>query len=154
MKFLDFCDVPGWRKTFVKLLKIRPNFFFFYYVQFLLCLCIHYKCFRTTLTSTWQNFNNQFIILRHQGTFSENLKINCRIVCYSIVTDFMCIYCHYRLLKTRSSLDIARFHQIYNFKILRHPGTFKVVQYKKSYKATNISIKLSFQSLHYIHWVI
>ena len=91
----------------------------------------------------------QFITLRHPGTFPKNLEINCKLVCYSNVHDLMCIYCHYRRLRTHYSLDMSRFHQIYNFMILRHPGTFMVVQNKKSYLATFISIKLSFQSYHY-----
>ena len=100
-------------------------------------------------TFIWQNFNH----MCHPGTFSENLEINCHIVCYSNVSDFMCKYCHYRHLRTHYSLDMSRFHQIYDL-ILRHPRTFKVVHYKKSYKATIISIKLSFQSYHYRHPVI
>ena len=52
------------------------------------------------------------------------------------MSDFMCIYCHYSHLRTLYSLDMSRFHQIYDFMILRHPGTFiffMVVQNKKSY---------------------
>ena len=60
----------------------------------------------------------------------------------------MCIYCHYRRLGTNYSLDMSRFHQIYDFVILCHPWTFMDVQNKKSYLATIISIKLSFQSYH------
>ena len=45
------------------------------------------------------------------------------------------------------------FNQIYDFMILRHPRTFMVVQNKKSYLATIMSIKLSFQSYHYKHLV-
>ena len=66
----------------------------------------------------------------------------------------MCIYCQYRRLRTHYSLDMSRFQKIYDFMILRHPGTFMVVQNKKSYLATNISIKLSFQSYHYKHLVM
>ena len=51
-------------------------------------------------------------------------------------------------------MDMSRFHQIYDFMILRHPGTFMIVQNKKSYLATIIYIKLSFQSYHYKHLVI
>ena len=68
-------------------------------------------------------------------------------VCAYIVTT----YVH---LQTRSSLDMQRIHIIYEFMILRHPGTFMVVQNKKSYFATIMSIKLSFQSYHYKHLVI
>ena len=49
------------------------------------------------------------------------------------MSDFMCIYCHYRHLRTLYSLDMSRFHQIYDFMILRYPGTFMVVKNKKSY---------------------
>ena len=105
------------------------------------------------LTSTQQNLRYQFITLRHPGTFSENLEINCTIVCYSNVSDLMCIYCHYRRLRTYCRLGMSRCHKIYNFTILCHPGTFMVVQNKKSYLATIISIKLSFQSYHYKHLV-
>ena len=45
------------------------------------------------LTLTWKIFNNQFVTLRHPETFSENLKMYCKIVSYSNVSDFMCIYC-------------------------------------------------------------
>ena len=73
----------------------------------------------------------QFITLCHPGTFSKNLEINCKIVCYFNVSDLMCIYCHYRRLRTHYSLDMSRFHQIYNFMILLHPRTLMVVQNKK-----------------------
>ena len=73
----------------------------------------------------------------HPGTFffwilsfQKILKNYSGIVCFLNVTDCMCIYCHYRRLRTRSRLDIQRFHQIDEFMILRHPGTLKVVQYK------------------------
>ena len=81
---------------------------------------------------TWQTFNCQCIVLCHPGTLSENLKITCKICLffYSNVTDLMSIYRHYRHLRTHSRMYIARCHHIYDFKILRHPKTFKVVQYK------------------------
>ena len=106
------------------------------------------------LTSTLQNLRYQFITLRHPGTFSKNLEINCKIVCYSNVSDLMFIFCQYRHLRTHYSLHKSRFHQTYNFMILRHPGTFMVVQNKKSFLATIMTIKLSIQSYHYKHLVI
>ena len=63
----------------------------------------------------------------------------------------MCIYCHYVRLRTHYSLHMSRFRQIYDFMILRHPGTFMVVKNKKNYLATIMSIKLSFQSYLYKH---
>ena len=105
------------------------------------------------LTSLQQNLKYQFITLCHPGIFSKNLEINCKLVCYSNVSDLMCIYCHYIRLRTHYSLEMSRFHQIYDFRILRHPGTFMVVQNKKSYLATIMYIKLSFQSYHYKHLV-
>ena len=83
------------------------------------------------LTSSQQTLRYQFITLRHPGTFSKNHEINCKIVCYSNVSDLMCIYCHYRRLRTHYSLDMSRFHQIYDFMILRHPGTFMVLPDQK-----------------------
>ena len=49
---------------------------------------------------------------------------------------------------------MLRFHQIYEFMILRHPGTFMVVQNNKSNLATIMFIKLNFQSYHYEHLMI
>ena len=120
----------------------------------LMWLCSHYKCLRTTF-----NFNGAKFEISVHHTASpwdifKNLEINCRIVGYSNVSDLMCIYFHYGRLRTHYSLDMSRFHQIYDFMILRHPGTFMVVQNKKSYLATIIYIKLSFQSYHYKHLVI
>ena len=83
------------------------------------------------LTSTLQALRYQFITLRHPGTFFKNHEINCKIVCYPNVSDLMCIYCYYGRLRTHYSLDMSRFHQTYDFMILRHPGTFMVVQNKK-----------------------
>ena len=114
----------------MKLLKIN-NKPIFYYVLFSCASVVSKNELELLLTLTKHNFNYLFIILRHPGTFSENQKKNySRIVCSSNVTDCMCIYCHYRRLRTRSRLDMQRFHQIDEFMILRHPGTFKVVQYK------------------------
>ena len=50
-KLSVFCDVPGLRRTFVKLLKIILNIFLIM-LSFLLWLCSHYKYLRTTF-----NFN-------------------------------------------------------------------------------------------------
>ena len=151
-KLLVFCDVPGWRRTFFKLLKIRLNLFF-YNVKFLLWLCSHYKCLRSTFDFKLANFE---ISVHHTASprdIFQNLEINCKIVCNSNVSDLMCIYCHYRRLRAHYSLDMSRFHQIYDFIIFRHPGTFMVVQNKKSCLATIMSIKISFQSYHYKHLV-
>ena len=43
----------------------------------------------------------------------------------------MGIYCHCPHLRTHYSLDKSRFDQLYDFMVLRHPGTFMVVQNKK-----------------------
>ena len=123
-------------------------------LSFLLWLCSHYKCLRTTFNFNLAKFE---ISVHHTASpwdIFKNLEINCKIVCYSNVSDLMCIYCHYGRLRTQYSLDMSRFQQIYDFMILRHPGTFMVVQNKKSYFATIMSIKLSFQSYHYKHLVI
>ena len=137
----------------MKLLKVRLNLIF-NNVKFFYCgSVVTTNVLEQLLTSTKQNLINQFIRLRHPGTFSKNLEINCKIVCYSNVSDLMCIYCPYRRLRTHYSLDMSRFHQIYDFTILHHPGTFMVVQNKKSYLATIMSIKLSFQLYHYKHLV-
>ena len=83
------------------------------------------------LTSNYQNIRYQFITLRQPGTFSEKFEINCNIVYYFNASDFMCIYCHYGHLRTYYRLDMSRFHQIYDFMILHHPGKLKVVRKKK-----------------------
>ena len=116
-----------------------------------MCIYCHYGRFRTHYSLDMSRFHQiyDFMILRHPGTLSKNLEINCKLVCHSNVSDFLCICCHYRHLRTHCSLDMSRFHQIYDFMILCHPGSFMVVQNKKSYLATIISIKLSFQSYHY-----
>ena len=50
-------------------------------ISFFLWLWSHFKYFLDPLfTSTYQNFNNQFIILLHPGIVLKNLKIKCRRV--------------------------------------------------------------------------
>ena len=83
------------------------------------------------LTSTFHTFQYQFITLRHPDTFSENLKIYLKNVFYYNVSDFECIFCHYRHLGTNYSLNMSRFHQIYDFMTLHHPGTFKVKDWQR-----------------------
>ena len=146
-KLLVFCDVPGRHRTFVKLLKITM-------LSFYCGSVVTTNVLELLFTSTQQNFRYHFITLRHPGTFSKTLEINCKLLCHSNVSDFMCIFCHYRHLRTHYSQGISRFHQMYDFMILRHPGTFKVIHYKKSYIVTIFSIKLSFQSQRYRHPVI
>ena len=114
----------------MKLLKMHKKLFF-YYVLFSCTSTVSKNGLELLLTLTKQNFNYLFIILRHSGNFfGKSFKNYFRIVCSSNVTDCMCIYCQYRRLRTRSTLDMQRVHQIDEFMILCHPGTFDVVQYK------------------------
>ena len=76
-------------------------------------------------------FKYQFITLRPPGTFSENLKINFKIVLYYNVSDFKCIYCHFKHLGTHYSLNMSWFHQIYDFMTSHTPGTFKVKDWQR-----------------------
>ena len=147
-KFLDICDVLGWRRTFVKLLKMKnkPNLL---HVLFSCASVVSKNELELLRTLTKHNFNYLFIILHHPGIFLGNLLKNIPNVTYC-----MCIYCHYRHLRTCSRLDMQRFHQIDEFMVLRHPWKFNAVQYKQCYKGTIIPINLSFQSQCYIHWVI
>ena len=79
----------------MKLSKIRIILFFNNVKFFFYCgSVLTTKVLKLLLTSTWQNFRYQFITLRHPGTFSKNLEINSKIVCFSKVSDLMCIYCH------------------------------------------------------------
>ena len=99
---------------------------FFNYVSFYCGTVITINVLELLLTLSLRTFKYQFITLRHPGTFSENFEINFKIVYYYIVSDFKCIYCHNRHLGTYYSLNMSRFHQIYDFMTLHHPGTFKV----------------------------
>ena len=120
------------------------------YVRFYYCGSLVFtNLLELLLTSIQQKLKYRLIKVRHPGTFSANLEFNCKIVCYSKVSDLMCIYCHYRHLRTQYRLNMSRFHKIYDFMILRHPGHLWLSMTKKSYIDTIISIKLSLQSYHY-----
>ena len=129
-KWLDVCDVLGGCRIFVKLLKTRLNLFLNHF-QFVLWLFSAYKCFRTTF-----NFDltkSHCVTLGH----SENPNRNCRIVCYSNVTDFMCIYCHYRLVRTHSSLNMSKFQKIYDFMIWVTSRHLRSYNTKKKLRSNN-----------------
>ena len=139
-----FLWCPGVNRTFVKLLKIRLNIFWTIVSSYCGSV-VTTNVLELLSTSTLQNFKNRFIIRHHHRTFSENLKINSKIVCYYNVS----VFCAYTVTTDIWETFLAWISQgftKFDFMICWHPGTFKVVHYKKSYLAKIISIKHIFKS--------
>ena len=111
---------------------IHFNFFFrkmFYYFISTGPTSSSLAIFRYKYVKHWLcKFKNQFIVLRHVVTFSDNLKRNYRIICSRIVTNFMFIYCHYKQLRNGSDFSLANHFTILFYFVITWPLRWSITE--------------------------